>query len=108
MCIRDRQEMTMSADGMNLVVHLEDGTMKLLDTNLQLNMGGLQLSAFVTPSATRHAFPQIDATYESMLPLMEYILSLIHICNNGVKYVRDYKKITSKCIVSKNESKTFR
>ncbi len=41
----------MSADGMNLVVHLEDGTMKLLDTNLQLNMGGLQLSAFVTPSA---------------------------------------------------------
>ena len=73
------QEMTMSADGMNLVVHLEDGTMKLLDTNLQLNMGGLQLSAFVTPSATRHAFPQIDATYESMLPLMEYITPVIHL-----------------------------
>ena len=32
------QEMTMNADGMNLVVHLEDGTMKLIDTNLQVNM----------------------------------------------------------------------
>lgn len=75
------QEMTMNADGMNLVVHLEDGTMKLIDTNVQVNMGGLQLSAFVKPSATGHAFPRIDATYESMLPLMEYINPVMYLIN---------------------------
>ena len=39
----------MNADGMSLVVHLEDGTMKLIDTSLQVNMSGLQLSAYVNP-----------------------------------------------------------
>ena len=73
------QEMTMNTDGMNLVVHLEDGTMKLMDANLQINMNGLQLSAFVKPSSTGYAFPRIDATYESMLPLMEYINPVIYL-----------------------------
>ena len=75
------QEMTMNADGMSLVVHLEDGTMKLIDTSLQVNMSGLQLSAYVKPSATGHAFPRIDATYENMLPLMEYINPVIYLVN---------------------------
>ena len=55
--------------------------MKLIDTNLQVNMSGLQLSAYVKPSATGHAFPRIDATYENMLPLMEYINPVIYLVN---------------------------
>ena len=30
------------------------------------------------PSATGHAFPRIDATYENMLPLMKYINPVIY------------------------------
>ena len=41
----------------------------------------MQLSAYVKPSATGHAFPRIDATYENMLPLMEYINPVIYLVN---------------------------
>ncbi len=77
----DMQEMTLTMDGVDLTVHLQNGTMRLLDTDLRVQFGGLQLHAYVKPGRVGHTFPKIDATYENILPLLDYVNPVLYLVN---------------------------
>ncbi len=75
------QEMTMNLDGVDLMVHLENSTMKLIDANINGYIGGMQFQALVKPTSTPHMFPGITGNYENMLPLLEYVNPIFHLIN---------------------------
>ncbi len=76
------QEMVLRDDWLDLTVHLSSNTMQLIDTELAVDTGSVQLYAYVMPAVVgTKTFPHVDASYESILPLLSYVNPIIYLVN---------------------------